>query len=1167
MPKKFGTTWWGEQWLNSIQNIDYRNRIPRGASYARTRAVKSINIKDGNISACVGGTKSKPYKEIVTVPLFDKENTQIFIDRLIEQPLILASLMQRQLDPEVLKIAEECGLQVFPKSWQDLSMECNCHDWAVPCKHLAAVIYKICEEIDNNPFLLFELHGLNLLNELKKRGLLTDTVSKNLNPASIDTLIKPISLTKDNINDWTTSNPDFSKLPEIGEKLFKFLTDDPPFSISGDFKKTYTKQLDTISKSITKTLNEIITDEDGPEVFEQGTEIRFRIDKTSYNTEVILTSPTGDDNIISFADFTERLAHIKPAMYLTSQPWVESLHKMWLLAANLLSRKDVVPTIVVADKDYRILWQPAMLHDEIRKIVKSVTDLVPAKAVVYGKKYVLNAGEWLLFNMLNVMIVTSSEPQNLHKSLFDLFFLDTSQTFKGIGQNSIAGGIKVWTDKFFMLNKEGGFSLWVDDDGSEFLVNLYIALKDSTTHIVKHIPFANFIENPAFATKQIEVLTKLHLLIDYLPELRSYVIEQGTQPIKFNSQSFVPFLFKTLPLVRLLGVEAVLPKSLRELATPKITVKIDCTNTGDSKSYLRIDELLRFSWEVTLGDEVISDKEFKYLMLHAGELIKFKGRYIFATPEELARISSHIAKRDRLSPQEILAIALAETYNDAPVTLTKACQELLSRVRHTPGLPLPSGLQADLRPYQQRGYEWLMHNLTLGFGAIIADDMGLGKTLQVITAILKLKESGRLDKRKVLVVVPTGLLTNWQKECARFAPTLNVSIYHGPTRNLDTFEGDVMLTSYGVMRSDVTKLKKLKWELLVIDEAQNIKNSATAQAKAINSVPATVNIAMSGTPVENRLSEYWSIMNFANKGLLGTLKEFNKQYGRPIQLEGNKEAAERFKATTSPFMLRRLKSDKSIISDLPDKIERDEYASLTSAQSALYQQTLNEAMREIEGITGRDHASLFKREGLVLQMIMALKQICNHPAQFLKTKQADAELSGKAMLLLDLVRGIVDSGEKVLIFTQFREMGNLIMTMLEKIDISAMFYHGGTPLKKRTEMIERFQNQRSAQVFVLSLKAAGTGLNLTAATNVIHFDLWWNPAVEAQATDRAYRIGQHRNVQVYRFIAKGTFEEKINTMIQDKKRLADLTVTTGEKWLAEMSDSELRSIFTLDAHK
>ncbi|MDE5585691.1 MAG: DEAD/DEAH box helicase, partial [Muribaculaceae bacterium] len=804
------------------------------------------------------------------------------------------------------------------------------------------------------------------------------------------------------------------------------------------------------------------------------------------------------------------------------------------------------------------------LHPEIRGIVKSVTDTIPDFVLMSGKHTVENSGEWLLSNMLNAMIANVGDIQNSDSSLYDLFFLDEPQSFNKIGQQGVPGGIKVWTDKFFLLNEGHQFLLAVKEKGGLFMVDLYI-IPESTDTITVNIPYSDFISNPDYETKRMSVMSKLTLLTDYMPGLRDYIIDGGQHAMTFDTRSFVPFLFSTLPLMRLLGVEIALPKSLQELITPKVSVKIDRKDAGDSKTYVRLDELLTFSWEISLGETLVSVDEFKDMMIKAGELIKFKGSYIYVTPEELEKLSRQLSKTDKLSPQEVLAIALSERYKDAPVALTASCRDLLEQFRRMPELPLPEGLNADLRPYQIRGYEWMMHNLSLGFGSIIADDMGLGKTVQVIAVLLQLKESGRLDKRKVLVVVPTGLLVNWQKECARFAPELTVSIYHGAMRDIARFDGDILLTSYGVMRSDAAKLKKLKWELIVIDEAQNIKNTSTAQTKAINSISASSHIAMSGTPVENRLSEYWSIMNFANKGLLGTLKDFNTTYGRPIQLEGSKDATKRFKAVTAPFMLRRLKSDKSIISDLPDKIERDEYAALTPDQSALYQQTLNEAMREIEGIGGTDHASLFKREGLVLQMIMALKQICNHPAQFLKTKQADAELSGKTMMLMDRVEEIVNNGEKVLIFTQFKEMGDLIVRMLERRNISSMFYHGGTTLKKRTEMVDRFQTMRSAQVFILSLKAAGTGLNLTAATNVIHFDLWWNPAVEAQATDRAYRIGQHNNVQVYRFITKGTFEEKINDMIQDKKQLADLTVGTGEKWLAAMSDSELRSIFSLDA--
>lgn len=458
----------------------------------------------------------------------------------------------------------------------------------------------------------------------------------------------------------------------------------------------------------------------------------------------------------------------------------------------------------------------------------------------------------------------------------------------------------------------------------------------------------------------------------------------------------------------------------------------------------------------------------------------------------------------------------------------------------------------------------MIHNLRAGFGSIIADDMGLGKTLQVISVLLYLKESGELDKHNALVVVPTGLLTNWQSEIERFAPSLSSAIYHGTGRNAECLDKDIILSSYGVVRTDLNLLKKHKWAVLVIDEAQNIKNSAAARTKAVNSINATHRIAMSGTPVENRLSEFWSIMNFANKGYLGTMKSFASKYARPIQIESNKKVASQFRAVTAPFMMRRLKSDKSIISDLPDKIERNEYASLTPAQAALYRKTLNAAMRTIEGFSGDDSKSLFKRQGIVLQMILALKQICDHPALFLKNEQCGIDLSGKAEMLVDRVQSIVESGEKVLIFTQFKEMGDILVKMIsEATGRQPLFYHGGCTLKQRTEMVDRFQNVRTDQVFVLSLKAAGTGLNLTAASNVIHYDLWWNPAVEAQATDRAYRIGQNKNVLVTRYITKGTFEERIDEMISEKKMLADLTVESGESWITKMSNEELKKLFSL----
>jgi SNF2 family DNA or RNA helicase len=451
----------------------------------------------------------------------------------------------------------------------------------------------------------------------------------------------------------------------------------------------------------------------------------------------------------------------------------------------------------------------------------------------------------------------------------------------------------------------------------------------------------------------------------------------------------------------------------------------------------------------------------------------------------------------------------------------------------------------------------------LGCGSIIADDMGLGKTLQVIAVILKLKREGALSRQGVLVVVPTTLLSNWQKELEKFAPELSYSFYHGPTRELNT-KTDVVISSYGVVRSDIDQLSKVKWQAVVIDEAQNIKNPDAAQTRAVKKLKSDIRLAMSGTPVENRLSEYWSIFDFINKGYLGSRKKFSENFARPIEQNRDKTKLKHFLKITGPFILRRMKTDKSIIDDLPEKVENDFFASLTKEQAAIYQNVLDNIMREISGVDVNQGDGKIQRKGLVLKLIMALKQICNHPSQYLKKNDYSADLSGKAGVFLNLVNNIIENDDKVLVFTQFREMGIILQHLIkDKFDMNAMFLHGGTTRKQRDEMVEKFQNNPPEKVFILSIKAAGTGLNLTSANHVIHYDLWWNPAVESQATDRAFRIGQDKNVMVYRLITQGTFEEKINKMLTNKKELANLTVTAGEKWVGDLSDNELKQLFTL----
>jgi SNF2 family DNA or RNA helicase len=383
-------------------------------------------------------------------------------------------------------------------------------------------------------------------------------------------------------------------------------------------------------------------------------------------------------------------------------------------------------------------------------------------------------------------------------------------------------------------------------------------------------------------------------------------------------------------------------------------------------------------------------------------------------------------------------------------------------------------------------------------------------------------------------------------------------IFHGTKRKFPKQEYDIYLTSYGVIRKDVEKFNKRKWFITIIDEAQNIKNPDTQQTRAVKKIKSKHKIALSGTPVENRLSEYWSIFDFINKGYLSTLKQFRQNYILPIEKEKNQDTLENFKQITQPFILRRLKSDKNIIKDLPDKITNDIYCDLSKQQVSLYKEILDSSMDEVDANEG------IKRKGLVLKLITSLKQVCNHPSQYSKSKKYNVDDSGKMQALMNILENILESNEKVLIFTQYVQMGNIMKKLVEdKFNEEVLFLHGSLSRKKRDELVKRFQKNTQSKIFIISLKAGGTGLNLTAASNVIHYDLWWNPAVENQATDRAYRIGQKDNVMVYRFITKGTFEEKINQMIHDKEELAQLTVGSGEQFITEMSDGELREMFNL----
>jgi SNF2 family DNA or RNA helicase len=600
----------------------------------------------------------------------------------------------------------------------------------------------------------------------------------------------------------------------------------------------------------------------------------------------------------------------------------------------------------------------------------------------------------------------------------------------------------------------------------------------------------------------------------------------------------------------------------------------------ESSGLLGQDGIVAYDWQIALGDDELSPAEFEHLSSLKVPLVKVRGQWVELKPEELAAALAFLQKKDtrkkKLGFDEALRLGLGG--EDAALGLPVLgiegegwVKDLLEQLTNTAKLepvPQPSTLQGTLRPYQLQGLAWLAFLRRFGLGACLADDMGLGKTIAYISLMLherSLLPAG-VKPAPSLLICPMSVVGNWQKELARFAPSLSAMVHHGPDRlSAKAFEReaqkhDLVLTTYALAQRDADDLSKIRWDCVVLDEAQNIKNQYAKQTQAIMQLDARSRIALTGTPVENRLSELWSIMQFLNPGYLGPSETFRKTYATPIERYRDEAKTAALKRMIQPFVLRRVKTDKSIIQDLPEKMEMKVYCNLTREQATLYEAVVKDMLEKIEQLEG------IERRGLILVTMMKIKQICNHPAHFLKDESNLYGRSGKLARLEEMLEEAVQEGDKALVFTQFAEMGSLLRSHLQQVlGREVLFLHGGVPKMQRDMMIQRFQSERNGPpVFILSLKAGGFGLNLTAANHVFHFDRWWNPAVENQATDRAFRIGQTKNVQVHKFISIGTLEEKIDQLIEQKKELAQAVVGSGEGWVTELSTDQLRELFTLN---
>ncbi|UCE61564.1 MAG: DEAD/DEAH box helicase [Phycisphaerales bacterium] len=674
-----------------------------------------------------------------------------------------------------------------------------------------------------------------------------------------------------------------------------------------------------------------------------------------------------------------------------------------------------------------------------------------------------------------------------------------------------------------------------------------------------------------------QLLEDLTRAARHFPSLIPCTEPDGPSECSLTLEEAYRFLRDAAPVLEAEGFAVWVPRWWRG-DRAKLRMRLDIRPPGSGSpaetAKVGLDALVAYDWHVALGDEEISPEEMARLLEDNVPLVQIRGKWTEVQTSDVGTALRFL--RDHRPGKMTVFEALRLSYladdldTGLPVAGIRAhgwIHDVLNATSIDETIEQtaqPDRFAGELRPYQRQGLSWLRFLSKHGLGACLADDMGLGKTIQMIALWLNEREEGDAPG-PTLLVVPMSLVGNWQREIARFAPSLSVMVHHGLERLTgDAFvdeaaDHDVVISTYGLAHRDLEHLAKVQWHRIALDEAQNVKNPAAKQSVAVRSLQAVQRVALTGTPVENRLSELWSIIDFLNPGYLGNASEFRRRFAVPIERHHDEDRSRRLRELIQPFILRRVKDDPAVAADLPEKHEMTVYCNLTAEQAALYEGIVKDMLGQI------DQSGGIQRKGLILAAIVKLKQICNHPVQFLADNSSLAHRSGKCDRLVEMLDEVIAEDHHALVFTQFRQMGNLLKKhMQESLDREILYLHGGTAQRERDRLIDRFQTRSSdTPVLLLTLKAGGLGLNLTAANHVFHYDRWWNPAVENQATDRAHRVGQYRRVQVHRYVCLGTLEERIAAIIESKKALMERIVGSGEEWLTEMSTDQLRELFTL----
>lgn len=1171
--------------MNAFEGIDYSNRLPRGRSYASPWRVPEIFIDDCVVRANVQGRQKHPYQVEISLEHFTQKEQEQILEGAKHNPKVLGELINGALPRSIYGIAQRSGIELLPSSWSSMNGHCSCPDWAVPCKHLAAVVYLLAHEIDKDPFLIFKLHGMDLVAEIMRAtNFKVEEVALAPNPHSQTEAGRESTQPSGSAIDLL--DLDLSVVPKLGENIASLLNEKPLFH-KKDFKEILSTQYrrsaawafryHNLPLERTKQIwdyrgDTLVLDANGKflGVFEDGIcEHESRdlwIDELSFvRSHGIETVNEGDVQAVFW-------------------------YVLYRFTLKLVQQHAYVPQVVIHESgEAAIFWRAASLDQMVTTTMESFYDCCPPNLVAVrnaiGEDQPRDRKSQVDI-AINTLITYFVEKAYVHRGISsqddeiqEWFFTDSVRRFQWFGTADTPIIVQRWLSCLTLRDRKHRILVVVEERmldeqqvekdsssaalDSQIQTDILISVSVKVEKDINLYTIGELVEQAHTIADSSTIFSDLAFLSMYFPDLEKLIGPSASSrhSIDYSLSDFAPILLGCLPILKLLGAKIVMPKELDNLLRPQLSVKVKRSSPGSLTSYLDLKELVSFDWQVALGNTKITSAEFLNLVEGASRLIRIKDQFVLLDENEVSAIAQRIQNLpDSMSSLELLRADLEGEFENAGVEVDSSVRELLDSILRKEELDAPTLLNAQLRNYQHRGFEWLVNNSRMRLGSILADDMGLGKTIQVIALLLHQQEKGKLTGSGALIVMPTSLLTNWRKEIQKFAPSLSIGIFHGPERKLEAMDADVTLTSYGVMRSDIEKLQKRKFRTLVIDEAQNIKNPVSKQTRAVKRIKADTRIALSGTPVENRLLDYWSIFDFAIRGYLGNQSKFTKTMAKPIELERDQECLKKFKKMTSPFILRRLKSDKSIIKDLPDKIESDRFCTLSKEQASIYQRTVDEVMKLVE-----DSETNIERRGIVLKLIVALKQICNCPSHYLKRNYTSADESGKLSLFVDILAEALDADEKMIVFTQFAEMGNLLVECIKsEFGIEAPFLHGGRSRKQRDVLVDSFQHDSRERIMILSLKAGGTGLNLTAANQVVHYDLWWNPSVESQATDRAYRIGQTKNVHVQRLLTENTFEERINEMIQNKRDLAEMTIANGEMSITNLSNDEIRELVHLN---